>query len=529
MLEPQIINSPFRIPDNLIRLEDRLRPENVFDVRFLFKCKIKILIVTDSSGGFSEATSFHIGQIIKILDDDPWSHIEFEISKAHREASPEANVLDNFRFNTHDLNQYSQIWMFGIHRVDSGNPLSDAELKAVSQFMDAGGGVLAMGDHEDLGNSMCAKVPRVSSMRRWYHPNPGPNGEPVAPDQTGLGRHDTLVDGGMQTDPVPQVITPKWYSRTIGGGLVKHVFRYPHPLLCGPNGPINFLPDHMHEGNCEIPTNLANSFTFDGDTFVEYPTKDSHQEVPEIIATATNNVSPNRFGVIGAYNGHAVDVGRVVVDATWHHWFNINTLAYVNASNPTHPTYTPNTVQKWEEIKSYYRNVAVWLAKPSLQNCIRNGGWIRTLGDADIRITVRDLKLVKNRSLYFWQLGVFAKDALGRGATKCQTLRWIIDILAELEIPFRIDPFRQFPDSLALPDTPPGLDFDEFETTILGAAIHGAFEKFGNTKVPEKLLDDDGKAFSKILLKSAKLGANAFEENFKDTNKAMKLLMERFR
>jgi len=529
MLEPRLIAPSFRIPENRIRFEDRLRPENIFDLPFLFKCKVKILIVAESGGGFSETAGSHLGQIIKILNNDPWSHIEFDVSKAHREASTEADVLDNFRFDNHDLDQYSQIWMFGISRDGSGNPVSETELNAISKFMDTGGGVLAMGDHEDLGNSMCAKIPRVGSMRRWYHPNPGPNGEPVAPDQTGDGRHDTLVAGGTQTDPVPQEISPKWYSRTFGGGFVKKVFRYPHPLLCGANGPINFLPDHMHEGNCEVPENLANSFTFDGDTFIEYPSKSGHQEIPEVIATATNNVSPERFGVIGAYDGHAVKVGRVVVDATWHHWFNVNTLPYINASNPMHPTFTPDTVQKWTEIQAYYRNVAVWLAKPSLQNCIRNGSWIRTLGDADIRITVRDLKLVKNHSQYFWQLGVFAKDALGRGATQCQTVRWIIDILAELEIPFRIDPFRQLLGKPVLPDMPPGLDFDEFETIALGAGIHGAFEKFGNIKEPEKLLNDEGKAFSEVFIKSTKLGAKAFEKSFKDTDKAMKLLMKRFR
>jgi len=529
MLKPKQITPLPRIVNNPIRLEDRLRPENVFDFRFLFKCNVKILVVTDSSAGFSEVTSFHLGQIFNILNDDPWSHITFEVTKAHRNESLEADVFDNFRFDSHNLGQYSQIWMFGVHRAGIGNPVSDAELNAISQFMDAGGGVLAMGDHEDLGNSMCAEIPRVGSMRRWHYPDPGPNGEPVAPAQTGPGQHDTLVDGGTQTDPVPQKIFPKWYSRTFGGGFVKITHRYPHPVLCGPNGPINYLPDHMHEGNCEVPEDLSNSLTFAGNTFVEYPSKNGHQQVPEVIATATNNLSPERFGVIGVYDGHAVNVGRVIVDATWHHWFNVNTLPYINASNPAHPTYTPETVQKWEEIKAYYRNVAVWLAKPSLQRCIRNGSWIRSLGDMDIRTTVRDLKRVKNHSQYFWQLGTFAKDALGRGASQCQKIRWIIDLLAELEIPFYLDPFQQLPSRPAVLDTPPGLDIDEFETIILGAAIHGAFETFGDVKEPQKLLDDEGKAFSKVLLKSAKLGAVAFDASFKDTNKAVKLLMKQFR
>ena len=166
---------------------------------------MKVLIVTDWSGWFNETTNFHLGQIIKILGDDPWSHISIQVTKAHRESSIEADVLDNFRFDQHDLNQYSQIWMFGVRRTGDGSPVSDSELKAVSKFMDQGGGIFATGDHEDLGNSMCAKVPRVRSMRRWWYPDPGPEDEPVAPDQTGSGRHDTLVDGGTQTDPFPQI------------------------------------------------------------------------------------------------------------------------------------------------------------------------------------------------------------------------------------------------------------------------------------------------------------------------------------
>ena len=193
-----------------------------------------------------------------------------------------------------------------------------------------------------------------------------------------------------------------------------------------------------------------------------------------------------------------------------------------------HPTYTPDTVAQWKEIKAYYRNMAVWLAKPSLQKCIRNGGWIRTLGDVDIRITIRDLKLVQDRSKYFWQLGVFAKDALGRGASQCQTVHWIIDVFATLDLPFSIDPFKQIPDKTGILETPLGLDFDEFETVILGAAIHGAMKQFGDIDNPEKLLEDDGEAFSNVLLSSAKLGANAFEASLKDSDKAMKSLMKAF-
>jgi hypothetical protein len=240
-------------------------------------------------------------------------------SKAHRQSSGEAGVLENFRFHLDDLSVYSQIWLFGINR-EGPDPLDQDELKALAQFMDQGGGVFATGDHQNLGQAMCAEVPRVRSMRRWYHPNPGPNGEPVAPDQTDDTRHDTVVMPGVQEDAIPQPIRPNWYRRRSGGGLIHRVDSYPHPLLCGPEGVIEYLPDHMHEGLCEVPGDLAQSFTFAGYATVEYPGAAGGGEVPRIVAWArTRNTDNAEFGVVAAYDGHPAGVGRVVVDATWHH------------------------------------------------------------------------------------------------------------------------------------------------------------------------------------------------------------------
>ena len=71
--------------------------------------------------------------------------------------------------------------------------------------------------------------------------------------------------------------------------------------------------------------------------FDEYPRIGRRRLKPEIIAwanvlddhtnvTDTNKgaANPKRFGAIGAYNGHCVKIGRVVVDSTWHHWFDVN-------------------------------------------------------------------------------------------------------------------------------------------------------------------------------------------------------------
>jgi hypothetical protein len=93
----------------------------------------------------------------------------------------------------------------------------------------------------------------------------------------GPHRHDTLAKGhdlayqfDDQSDDVPQTITPRMYLGGISG-LVD--WRYPHPLLCGPQGVIDVLPDHMHEGECQEPEDLSGTFSVGGTTRPEYPAK----------------------------------------------------------------------------------------------------------------------------------------------------------------------------------------------------------------------------------------------------------------
>jgi len=363
-------------------------------------------------------------------------------------------------------------------------------------------------------------------MRRWYHPNPGPDGEPVAPDQSGSGRHDTLVDAGSQTDAFPQKIRPRYYNRFVGGSSIfSKLVRYPHPLLCGSSGPLTYLPDHMHEGHCEVPSDLTASFTFDGVEFDEYPEKNGARLAPEVIAWATNTVTNDEFGVVAAYDGHRADVGRVVVDATWHHWFNINVLPYKNASDPAHASYEPSVVPKFEAMKEYWRNVAVWLAKPTIQTCIRNGGWIRVIGYPDIAITYRKLDSIRDLNKYYWQLGSFAKDALGKSASQCQRIIWLWKLLQPVEEPNLLFPFKSDPDSI---DPVIDFDFTELETVALGAAVHEAFDQFSNEDQPERLLEDNGEKFENVMRAAAQKGVKSFikqrEVNFKKSTDMLKRL-----
>jgi hypothetical protein len=91
-------------------------------------------------------------------------------------ADPLATIAGPFRFDdpSIDLTVYNEIWLFGYEGYDislvgppdsmTGEPggLTDSELAAITSFMQAGGGLFAVGDHDSLGSGMCGRIPRVT-------------------------------------------------------------------------------------------------------------------------------------------------------------------------------------------------------------------------------------------------------------------------------------------------------------------------------------------------------------------------------
>jgi hypothetical protein len=108
----------------------------------------------------------------------------------------------------------------------------------------------------------------------------GPGGEPMAPPPLGPTRHDTTRPGGDgavqfedQSDEVAQEIEPALYRAGLGSAGGYPAQRYlAHPLLCSPDGVVRYLPDHMHEGWCEVPTKLRQRTSrLNGTDVREYP------------------------------------------------------------------------------------------------------------------------------------------------------------------------------------------------------------------------------------------------------------------
>jgi hypothetical protein len=487
-----------------------------FDLHWLFRCTIKILMVTDGSH-YDDGNGYNLSEVIKAIKADLPSYLQITITTAdHHSGSPASGAdIHDINLAIHNLNPYDQIWIIGVNRAS--NPgLTGAEVQSVWNFMQGGGGVFATGDHEDLGAALCGKIPRVRSMRRWYDNGDGPQGEPDAPSRDDSDHHKTTI--GTDFDGTPQTIVPKkytaWHSYLFGARS------HPHPVLCGPDGPITVLPDHMHEGLIEVPS-LTQNFTVNGATVTEYPDRNGTKLAPEVIATATNQFTGQPFGVIGAYDGHRVTeepngVGRIVVDATWHHYYNLNLnqfrLGFENVetalTNATTPTASDVTLANhYRQIRTYFQNIAVWLARKTTQNCIRRRGLWLVRWHYDLQMAVipkAQFKGLERRIDYFFDLGTKAKDAFQRLAPQCETLNAFNWVVKELDLHRLLSPWHRDPDfeidelgKMALPKT---LDPELVQRIMMGGAIHAIADTFGED-MDEKRIDDG--EFDKVAQQGA--------------------------
>ena len=392
---------------------------------------LRILVVSDGSSydtsPFGFSLGFALADMSNIAHPDHPSYARFAFTKAHRTTDTGVTAgFENFRFNPGSLDGFDEVWLFG---YTPGAPyLSPQEVQVIEAFMDAGGGVLAMGDHEDLGLGLCGGIKRVRSMRKWWFDSPAPPaGMLRAPDSTDLTRNDTQQPPlpGSQSDAIAQPIYPNyryawpywrpWWRRQ----------KYPHPILCGPRGAITVFPDHAHEGDCILP-DPAFAGEFPGGVAVE------------VIARGRNVVGrekggfvisdPRAFGLLGVWDGHAASggtPGRVVVDATWHHWFNVNLTGLRTAGGDT-----------YADILAVFRNIAIWLAPKGKQAAMRRAG---------TRILLLTPSLVEHVAVlrdwrpatWYW-LGIEARDALGRIAPQCQSAAWFDWVVSPaLDVAFR--------------------------------------------------------------------------------------------
>lgn len=363
--------------------------------------------VDTASRGFNAAGTFPDN--ITNTTPDPYATIK----------GPDPNNPTAFHFDDPglDLTVYDEIWLFGDEGYDGGpvgpmsgtaepGRLSDSELAKITAFMNAGGGMFAVGDHDGLGAGLSGFIPRVRYMRKWFQMGDTSSGLPPLSVGNwpggGATRVDTLQKGATdsgnvfffddQSDDLPQPLT---------------VLVPSHPAVQGATGVLTVYPDHMHEGEVIAPTGAMltqtsatdSTLSFAGANFTEFPSIGTYQAPPAVLATSSVGTGGNLMGhvtevppgapedlpcenknfsadssvcnvrsannTLAAYDGHQVNVGRIVTDSSFHHFLDLNLLG--------DPCSTITTKQQGfnasakgqavlKEIEAFYVNMATWLA-----------------------------------------------------------------------------------------------------------------------------------------------------------------------
>ncbi|HKX55624.1 MAG TPA: hypothetical protein VJN01_05965, partial [Xanthomonadales bacterium] len=366
-----------------------------------------------------------------------------EVTLATRNGAPRENLdpaptefrYEGFRFDqggaTSFLYNFDEVWCFGhwpgngppnkpgeldplldkVAQYPQFNPLSDAELAVLTRFMnDTQGGVFATGDHHLLGASMCWRIPRVSTMRRW-----------LVRDGVPTLDFPTNLDTGEDEDAVPQPVDWVPEHHDSSGVFAR---KMPHPIFCHPKlGPIDLFPDHIHEGYCNDPEEPgwlagkgAAKYDFNGLRGDHYPRLGEVRPLPKVIAWGRTLGQPRRVPLVVVYDGYPVEVGRVVVDSTWHHWFNMNLDGLAAA---------PDQVA-YRKILRYFVNVAIWLAKP---------GWRAAMTLGDLKATQFDYFGLQNYSVSAEpdRLGIMAMRIPGTVVGPCWVRDLAVEVLATID------------------------------------------------------------------------------------------------
>lgn len=186
------------------------------------------------------------------------------------------------------------------------------------------------------------------------------------------------------------------------------------------------MPDHPHEGECVPPSaiNYAAPVKYDDseDTPKEYPTRtDGHQEKPVIIARGRNapqywqakgELNDKIFDMISVYDGHRNDVGRVVVDSTWHHWYGMNIDGLIAAGGVN-----------WSKIGRYFLNLAKYLAPAGVY---RESCWWEII-DSQFRYPFIEEVVLTPREFELRELGRIYGEGLRLSWGECGVTQFVLE------------------------------------------------------------------------------------------------------
>jgi hypothetical protein len=230
-----------------------------------------------------------------------------------------------------DATDFDELWLFA---VDAGDGLTVADCQGITRFRQRGGGILSTRDHQDLGSSLCT----LGGVGRahFFHT------KHQDPDETRRTRDD---------QETKEITWPNYHSGSNGDYQQLEPAEPVHELLLNAasrSGRVRYFPAHPHEGAVGVPPGERGA---------------------RVIATGTSQVTKRPFNLIVAFekerDDHGNLLGRAVAESSFHHFVDYNWDTSMGC--PSFLAEPPGDQIKrepehLEDVKTYVRNLALWLA-----------------------------------------------------------------------------------------------------------------------------------------------------------------------
>ena len=250
-----------------------------------------------------------------------------EVTTRNRETD---DAGDDPVLSTLDASDFDELWLFAI---DTGDGLSVPDCQGITRFRQRGGGILATRDHQDLGISLCT-LGGIGGAHFFHSKHPEPETTRQVPD-----------------DPFTTSISWPNYHSGANGDYQKINVELPHELMrspASPSGVIAFFPAHPHEGAVGVPEG---------------------EEHARVIASSQSKTTGRPFNLVvaleSARDEHGNILGRGIAESSFHHLVDYNWDTDAGCPSfleePPGDGYKRNP-QALEDIKTYVRNAAIWLA-----------------------------------------------------------------------------------------------------------------------------------------------------------------------
>ena len=272
-----------------------------------------------------------LGEYLASVKDEAGNPL-FKVTARDRQTDTEGNdpVLSSL-----GNSDFDELWLFAL---DTGDGLSSKDCAGITAFHQRGRGIFTTRDHQDMGVCMCG-LGSLGALHYFQSKQQDPDEERRSIDDI----YTTTISW------------PNYHSGR-NGDYQTIAPSYPiHELLQNPNSPsghIEFFPAHPHEGAVGVSADHKNA---------------------RVIAMGKSVVSGRPFNLVVAVEStkdeQGNQLGRVVAQSTFHHFVDYNWD--IEKGCPSFVEELPGNGMKensraLEDIKTYVRNLAIWLAPSAL-------------------------------------------------------------------------------------------------------------------------------------------------------------------